>query len=272
MKRLIIVVLTVAILSMGLGASLVFAEDQPANFNDGPTPVVAASTIPVVDSGWSEQYTQTDNCTTGWARDDWEVTVSAFGYLTVTVRDSFIVGDYFEIWIDGALVGTTPNPGYPGGTTYSVGSATVWLEPGVHTVGIRDALDLVTYPTMCPAGYYVTGEWEPVVEFTKEITATTEAGDMDGVLETGEDWQWTLGVTLTNVSGETIHVDKVHDRLGGDIEAHAITWDGIMGSLDTYTKGKTEKRFFTGLIGYAILFIFLDNFGKTIAGQPDSEG
>jgi hypothetical protein len=97
---------------------------------------------------------------------------------------------------------------------------------------------------MCPAGYYITGVWEPVVTFTKEITSTTEGGDMDGRLEPGEKWEWTLHTVLTNVSGETIHIGKVHDRIGGDLESYWIAYTAVLGPLDMYTRGKTDKVFY----------------------------
>jgi hypothetical protein len=83
-----------------------------------------------------------------------------------------------------------------------------------------------------------------VIEFTKEISGTIEAGDMDGVLETGETWIWELRVVITNVSGETIHIGKVHDRVGGDLESDWMQYTTVLGPLDMYTRGKTEKVFY----------------------------
>lgn len=83
-----------------------------------------------------------------------------------------------------------------------------------------------------------------IVEFTKEIVSTTEGGDMDGVLETGEKWAWELDVLLTNISGETIEVHNMHDRIGGDLEADWTWYDAVLGPIDMYTRGKTEKVFF----------------------------
>jgi hypothetical protein len=212
--------------------------------------ISAQATYPYTDTGWPETYSSTSDCVEGWGDDDWEFTNSAFGFLTVTVRDCCIIGDYYEIWVDGVLIGTTPDPGYPGGTTMSVGSATVWLAPGTHTVEIRDALDFIAYPTMCPAGYYVTGEWEAIVEFTKELTDEVEAptgytagGDGDGILETGEDWLFEMTITLTNISGEAITGINMHDRLGGDLEWHQYVSTGF-GLAETKYKGKTNKVMF----------------------------
>lgn len=236
MKR---IVLTVC-LAVFMAVPAAQAQD---NYINGPS---AQAVLQYTDTGWYD-WSVTSDCADGWGDDQWEFTNSAFGFLTVTVEDCCIVGDYYEIWVDGALIGTTPNPGYPG-TTLSVGSATIWLAPGTHSIEIRDALfDFLTteqLAIMCPAGYSVGGEWEPVIEFTKEITDEYDGGDGDGVVEVGEDWHWLLTATLTNVSGETIHIDKVHDRLAGDLELIDI-WaiDPEFGTPEVYTKGKTEKIF-----------------------------
>lgn len=214
---------------------------------------VTASAVFEVDDGWGPTSSQTSDCVEGWGDDEWEFTNTAFGYLTVTVADCCVIGDYYEIWVDGVLVGTTPDPGYPGGSSLSVGSVTVWLAPGTHTIEIRDALDFITYPTMCPAGYDVTGEWEAIVEFTKELTDEIEAGDGDGdgVLETGEDWMFEMTITLTNVSGEDIEGIRLHDRLGGDLEWHAVGWN-FGSDLDISYKGKTEKVFLDWYDGFTL--------------------
>jgi len=93
----------------------------------------------------------------------------------------------------------------------------------------------------------------PIVDFTKEITSVVEAGDMDGVLETGEDWWWTLEVNIENLTDETITVEKLHDRLGGDMEWHVISWSpGLIGEVETKTKGKTEKVFINFYDGFEL--------------------
>lgn len=259
MKKILVLVLSITLLSVLFGAMPVAfaADDDPATPNLDESLIDHNTTIAVAGS-WGPTSSVSYDDVNGWGEDDWELTVGAFGFLTVTVVDCCFVGDYYEIWVNGSMIGTTPDPGVygvvPGDPPYlSVGSATVWLAPGVHTIEIRDTIvDNPDFGTagdpgplfwMIPAGYDVTGEWEPVVEFTKEITSTTEAGDMDGVLETGEKWEWTLEATLTNVSGETIHIDKIHDRFGGDLEAGWLSYYGPMGPIDMYTKGKTEKVF-----------------------------
>ncbi len=84
------------------------------------------------------------------------MTLTTAQNLTVTVADCCIVGDYYEIYVDSVLIDTTPDPGYPG-TILSVGLASVSLMPGVYLIEIRDALDFIAYPEMCPAGFTVSG-------------------------------------------------------------------------------------------------------------------
>jgi hypothetical protein len=242
MKKVIFAIGT-AVLLITMVATTVQAGDNTATGGG----IGIQAVLDYTDTGWGPTYSEASDCDEGWGDDEWEFTNTAFGFLTITVEDCCLVGDYYEIWVDGILIGTTPDPGLYG-TTNSVGSATVWLAPGTHTIEIRDALfeslDEEDLEDFCPAGYWVTGEWEPVVEFTKEIKSTTEGGDGDGILETGEKWEWVLRVELTNVSGETIHIGKVHDRVGGDLESGWILYYSPLGPLDVYTRGKTEKVFY----------------------------
>jgi hypothetical protein len=92
-----------------------------------------------------------------------------------------------------------------------------------------------------------------LVEFTKEIAATTEDGDMDGVIETGEDWWWTLSVSMKNLSDETLTITKLHDRLGGDLHWHILSYYSfLIGDADLYTRGKTNKWFLNFYDGFTL--------------------
>ena len=74
---------------------------------------------------------------------------------------------------------------------------------------------------------------------------------------------------------------KLHDRLGGDLEWHVIGWNsGLIGEIDWYTKGKTEKVFINFYDGFTLapdqeewLFsvsVSPDiNTGKGTANNPD---
>ena len=187
-----------------------------------------------------------------------------------TITDLFVISDQFEVYDNGELVVTTPamsdwddlgyaSPGVGGpfppwtndpDVAFGSGlfsSSVLYFGPGSHSIDIRDihippltdAEDSLPFPDGT-----VAFKAEPLVEFTKEIADTVEGGDMDGVLEMGEKWTWYLETTLTNISGETIHVGKVHDRIGGDLESGWISYTAVLGPLDMYTKGKTDKVFY----------------------------
>ncbi|MFC2042312.1 hypothetical protein ACFLTV_02285 [Chloroflexota bacterium] len=157
-KKILILSTMVTVVLLVTLAFPVLAQDTPPSNIDELVGVTQSATYSVTDTGWSETYNQTNDCVNGWGNDDWELTNTTYGYLTVTARDDFLIGDYFEIWVDSVLIGTTPDPGCLG-STHSVGSFTVLLAPGVHTIEIRDAaFGACTY---CPAGFYITGEWEP---------------------------------------------------------------------------------------------------------------
>jgi len=285
MKKLIAIVLIVTLMASLGGASVVWAAEGGNNSGEIS---IASGTHYITDEGWAKYKTSVYDCYCpdweGWADDEWELTVTLPGYLTVTVEDGFLVGDYFEIWIDGVLEYTTPDPGCKTTNPLSVGSVTVLLNPGVHTIKVRDALDFCECTGMCSAGLWVTGVWEPVVEFTKEIISYKEGGDMDGRLEPGEDWEWTFEVNIKNLTDQTITVEKLHDRLGGDLEWEVIAWySGLIGEIDWYTKGKTEKVFINFYDGFSLaagqeewLFsvsVSPDiNTGKGTANNPDKNG
>lgn len=176
------------------------------------------------------------------------------GLVRVDVTDDFLKGDQFNVYDNAVLVGTTslvavnatslevgPDAAFAD-PTYSSGSFI--LGPGSHSIDI----EVIGASFTAGRGYIRVVQ---LVEFDKEIIATAEAGDMDGVVETGENWQWTMKITLKNVSNATVSVDKMHDRLGGDIELDtAVTYSAEMGTLVQYTKGKTEKVFLNWYDGF----------------------
>ncbi len=192
------------------------------------------------------------------------------GLVRVDVTDDLQNGDQFGVYDNSVAIGDTSSVAVVAGSeigpeaafndvTFSSGSFI--LGPGSHSIEI----EAITNPYNGGRGYIRVVQ---LVEFDKEIIGTTEAGDMDGVLETGEDWHWTMKITLKNVSGETITVDKVHDRLGGDIELDAaVTYSALMGSLNQYTKGKTDKVFLNWYDGFSLADG--EEVSATITVSPD---
>jgi hypothetical protein len=193
-----------------------------------------------------------------------------------TITDLFVVSDQFEVYDNGNLVVTTSSvPDWPDllGVTDPFqsppwtnspdialasghfSSAVLYFSPGAHSVDIRDIhippLTAAEDSPPFPDGT-VAFKAEPLAEFTKEITSTVEGGDMDGILEVGEKWTWTMTATLTNISGEPIEVTKMHDRLGGDLELVDLDASPLIGVADVYTKGKTEKVFINWYDGFTL--------------------
>ena len=259
MKKVFTIVMSL-VLVLSLGSAVALADEPTTQSGEG-IGVSAAGAMPL-DGTWiiiAEYMDEGDFFTGSWTWDE--------PYLVrFTITDLFVVTDEFEVYDNGVKVLTTPS--LPDYAALGIGAfdsppwtddpdvalaepkfskGVLYLGPGSHEITIRD----IDIPTGFPDGT-VAFKAEPLVEFTKEITGTTEGGDTDGVLETGEDWEWTMEITLKNVSGETITVDKLHDRLGGDIEWHAIVHPTKIGTLDSYWKGKTDKAFLNWYDGFSL--------------------
>jgi hypothetical protein len=241
-----------------------------------------------LDGSWVilDEYMSTGDYFTGpWEWDE--------PYLVrFTITDLYVVSDQFEVYDNGELIATTPampdwddlgetdpynSPPWTDDADVAFASgvfssAVLYFGPGAHAIEIRD----IHIPTTVageevpfPDGT-VAFKAEPLVEFTKEVTSTTEAGDMDGVLETGEKWYWDLETNLTNISGETIVIHDMHDRVGGDLEADWNWYYAGLGPIDMYTKGKTEKVFIDFDFYYGpITLADGDTIGFSIWVSPD---
>jgi hypothetical protein len=254
MKKVFTIVISLALMLAFIPAASVMAVgDNGYCDSDVNDPAIA------IDAGWSA--TTSVPPAFFWAAGTPPVpsysdpfTFTNTGVVRVDVTDDFMKGDQFRVYDNGAVIGDTSSVTVVTGAevgpeaafndaTYSSGS--FYLGAGSHSIEI----EAITDPWSGGRGYIRVVQ---VVEFDKEIISHVEAGDMDGVIETGEDWQWTMKITLKNVSGETITVDKFHDRLGGDMEWHSVVYDTVMGILDVYTKGKTEKVFLNWYDGFSL--------------------
>jgi hypothetical protein len=172
--------LAVSILLLSLSLSPLSAQELPKNYDPDLFGFRALAVIPVVDSGWTTN-TSTSDCATGWGDDTWSLQLSAVRALTVTVNDCCCPGDYFEVYVDDRLIGTTPvssgwGCGNPGSN--SSGSFTVTLCPGTHTIKVRDAgfdghsLEEIQRFNMCPAGFTVSGALGPASASVPNIVET----------------------------------------------------------------------------------------------------
>lgn len=193
-------------LALLMVSSLLFISSQMAlgdhNIQEGRQAGVL-STIPITDSGWSTE-TATSDCTSGQGDDTWELTLTQSRGVTITVDDCCCPGDYYEVRVDGLLIGSTPNLAPPWGCDFSgpnsSGSFTVPLCAGTHTITVRDAgfdghtLEEIEAQQMCPAGFTVTGT-------------------LSNPLSVGNPATGTLGSTQQPVSPEAAQLQQQADAI-----------------------------------------------------------
>jgi len=130
---------------------------------------------------------------TGQGDDVWQLILTQPKDLTVTVLDCCCPGDYYEVRVDGKLIGTTPNLAPPWGCDFSgpvsSGSFTVTLCTGTHTITIRDAgfdghsQNEIADQGMCPAGFTVMGTLSnpsKACEFTINVTTFIPTNSLTG--------------------------------------------------------------------------------------------
>ena len=112
MKKLIAIVLGVMLLAMGLGGAVaIAAEDDPATPNLDESLLTVNTVYELTDSGWFT-YSSTHDCApnyTGWGDDMWILTLTKPYNLTVRVIDCCCPGDFYQIYVDCCLIGTTPD-------------------------------------------------------------------------------------------------------------------------------------------------------------------
>ena len=162
-------------------------KPRNVNIDSAKRSVGIQSTISITDSGWTTNTTTSD-CATGQGDDTWQLTLTQTRNVTVTVNDCCCSGDYYEVRVDGNLIGTTPNLAPPWGCDSSgpnsSGSFTVTLCPGLHTITVRDAgfdghsLAEIQNQGMCPAGFTVSGALSApsavVTDVTPKIATQSE--------------------------------------------------------------------------------------------------
>lgn len=136
-----------------------------SNGVEGCDPIGLNGIISIVDSNWSKS-SSTSDCAQGWALDEWRLTLSQPKTVRIKVDDCCCPGDYYGIYINGSLIGTTPKPAVWGCNstgTLSSGQFDVYLPAGTHTIKVRDVsfsdhtAQEIAYQMMCPAGFTIYG-------------------------------------------------------------------------------------------------------------------
>jgi len=184
--------------------------------------VSPASVISVTDADWRGS-SLTDDCATGWAVDTWELTLTKAQVVTFSLEDCCTVGDYYELWIDGTLRGTTPHVSLYGPTA-SAGTFAVRLAGGTHQIQVRDAA-FQTFSSdvlgaMCPAGFFLA---------------------------------WSLGDTASSWWTGVLHIlEAVGKRIGlaageliARIQGWGPAWEGLVAGWQMYTAGELYEQFDT---------------------------
>ncbi len=175
MRRKFIAVPTIALLAVAavaLALAALWTGSGESQAQDPPTNIDGASghsLIPVVDSDWVTG-SGTSDCApnyTGWGDDQWQLTLTSPRDVAISVDDCCCPGDFYEVYLDGTLVGTTPDLSPPWGCDYSgplsTDTFTCSLPAGTYLITVRDAgFDghtpaEITAQAMCPAGYTVSG-------------------------------------------------------------------------------------------------------------------
>ena len=168
MKKSFRVLALTVMLVVGL-AGVSTAEPLSSNISD-PSPHNTLYTY--VDTGWY-LVTSTSDCAAGWGDDEVQLTLTAPKKVTVTIEDCCCRGDFYELYMDGNLIGATPDYyglGLSGWGCYSggwgplsVGSMEVFVPAGTYLFETRDAgfdghteAEIIA-EGMCPAGYTVIG-------------------------------------------------------------------------------------------------------------------
>ncbi len=139
---------------------------------DRKSPLNGKEVFSITDSGWST-LSHSSDCLTGAGDDSWQLTLSQAQNLTVTAEDENCPGDYYEVRVDGSLIGVTPRPAAWGcsffGDPVSSGSFMVTLCPGTHLITVRDAgfdghsQGEINEESMCPSEFQLTGTLSPVL-------------------------------------------------------------------------------------------------------------
>jgi hypothetical protein len=140
----------------------------PANNYEGITacsPSSTNGTINITDANWSTDSVTSD-CALGWSNDEWNLTLSQPKTVRIQINDCCCPGDYYSVFVNGNLLGTTPKPAVWGCSfsgSLSSGSYDIYLPAGSHKIKVRDVsfsdhtAQEIGYQQMCPAGFTLAG-------------------------------------------------------------------------------------------------------------------
>lgn len=171
-----------------------------AGSNDNTRPSIrTAAVVEVGPSGWSG-YSETSDTVSGWGDEEWRLPLTRAEWVSVSVVDCCRVGDNYAVYIDGGLIGTTPQRAL-GGDTPSKGTFARYVPAGLHVVTVQDLGGIKYYnegvTSMIPAGY------EVVISRTAPAQATaTTAGSRVTVAASRDGWGARVRVTVQDTSDD----------------------------------------------------------------------
>lgn len=294
MKKVIAIVLTVALLAIGLGASAAFASPGIWEMNPGTEVSVTDDTITLGVSGAAEGdyqpeavhgatielppaeqiyvefnydlYTWDSYNEVGTPNPPWWGGTGYWDAFSISVSQD----KYWNLSLSDPLDGDPLDVGFLwGGASYGDGFLESTSGSGSATMAASTAstnylnvvLDTLTEPEH-NGNYPSWGTIEitkleilGVPSVTKELVEIYDANE-NGVVEVGEPTCFWLRITVTNNTPLPISSVTVKDRLGGDLMLD--DWEMTTGTLDTWTKGKSQKVFLTW-----------ENIGTLAPGQSE---
>jgi hypothetical protein len=218
-KRALHLLVCLAIVLASLTAILVPSvslaqDDDPATPNLDESLLIGHHSDIPVSGDWSTYSVTTSGPPyTGWGSDRWILTLTQLRDLTIEVVDCCCPGDFYEIYINDCLIGTTPQVTYWGCTSHhsppiqlSEGSFTVSLQAGTYAIKIRDAgfdghtAQQIVDEVMCPAGFTLTGTLSAYTGTPWPYAATiTSVSPNQGV----QGQNLSVTITGTHLSGAT---------------------------------------------------------------------
>ncbi|KAF5438091.1 hypothetical protein C5S35_00735 [Candidatus Methanophagaceae archaeon] len=116
--------------------------------------------------------------------DIYTISLTSESDIDISVRDAFLEGDRLEVWVDGNLIGTTPDMGHcgDGSGIYSSGTFSVKLSAGDHTLQFKNTCapcftgDPPCYDDWLPSGFYFSWKVVPKVPTLTPIGLIALAG------------------------------------------------------------------------------------------------
>ncbi|MEM2130180.1 MAG: hypothetical protein QXZ70_06245 [Candidatus Bathyarchaeia archaeon] len=243
--RPIFVLLVMCLLLSSTSSRTVAQKDTPPLPRNDYSGATASSIVSpngiiyVTDSDWSTNSVTSD-CAQGWGNDEWHLTLSQPKTVRIRVDDCCCPGDYYSVYVNGNLLGTTPKPAvwgcdYTG--NLSSGTFDIFLPTGTHTIKARDvsfsdhSAQEIAYQRMCPAGFTLSGTLL-APPAAPDVTLETTSWEFNNNTSPYLPEKFWLSVTAKNVGAATANNVIVRFYLGNpDQGGTQIGADQALGTI-----------------------------------------